>query len=206
MSTLDEIKKNWDNNTTASGQHYDHAAMQKIYKSRVNKHLRAAMQYFWASFALQIIVYALLSHVLIKYWSDTETLLYGIGGVLLYIPFTVTLMRKFKRMAIVKPREGHTGVSLYQYVLEQHALLSGFFTFKKRYELVLIPLSAAIGVFLTFKLFVPGGVLQHMSGAAITFAITIASCVAAIVAENKKSFEQPLHQLSEILREFKRDF
>jgi len=206
MTTLEELKKKWDENkdTTSGPLAYDEVALEKIFKSRVKKHTNKAMQYFWASFVLQIIVYALLSHVIVKYWSDSEMLLFSLGGVLLFLPFTIMLMKKFKRIAATKlTGENNTGISLHQYVLRHHALLLSFYNFKKRYEHVLIPLSSAIGVFLTFKLYVPGGVQQHPAGAGITFVITLLSCAMAIRSENKKSFEQPLHQLQEILDEFK---
>ncbi|MBA4058691.1 MAG: hypothetical protein C0490_28500 [Marivirga sp.] len=64
-------------------------------------------------------------------------------------------------------------------------------------------MSSAIGVILIFNLYVPGGVKGNLTGALTTFAITLLSCAIAIFSENKKSFEQPIHQLQEILDEFK---
>jgi len=206
MLTFEELKKKWNENKSAlSGTRtYDEVALEKIFKSRVKKQTNAAMQYFWASFTLQVLVYALLSHVLVKYWPDIEMRSYSIGGVLLFLPFTIMLMKKFKRIATTKLDAGSNAeTSLYAYVHQHHALLSSFYNFKKRYELMLIPLSSAIGIILAFKLYVPGGVLEHPVGAVITFAITLCSCVMAIRSENKKSFEKPLHQLQEILNEFK---
>jgi len=205
MSTFEELKKVWDENqrTVSVPNYYDQTAIEKIVRSRTKKHTNTAMQYFWAAFVLQILVYALLSHVMIKYGSDIETLLFSSAGVLLFLPFTIVLMKKFKRMAITKPEEGNTGTSLYNYVVKQRGLLQSFYTFKKRYELILIPLSTVIGVFLTFKLYVPGGVEENITGAVVTFVIAIISCILAILSENKKSFEQPLHDLNLLLNEFK---
>jgi hypothetical protein len=211
MSTFEDIKKAWVENQSAipEAQTYNLAMLEKIAKGRVKKHMAASMQFFWASFTFQIIVYALLSHVTLKYGTDRETLLLGITGILLYLPFTIMLMRKFKRIAVLKPvgeaGEDNSKTSLYKYIQRKHDLLQSFYTFKKRYELLLIPLSASIGVFLTFKLFVPGGMEAHPIGAAITFAITLVSCFLAIRSENKKSFQQPLRQLRELLDEFKQE-
>ncbi|HYI78974.1 MAG TPA: hypothetical protein VEW65_15240, partial [Chryseolinea sp.] len=113
------------------------------------------------------------------------------------------LLKKFKRMAIAKPEDRNSGKSLYQYVLLQHSLLESFFVFKKRYELLLVPLSTAIGVFLTFKLFVPGGVAENPIGAVITFFTTIITMVVSTRMENKRSFEQPLCDLKQLLNDFK---
>ncbi len=162
------------------------------------------MQYFWASFILQIIVYALLSHVIIKYGSDTAVLGVAAGCALLYVPFTVMLLRKFKQLAVLKMGEEHTAsLSIYEYISRQHALLTGFYKFKKAYELFLIPLSSAILIWIFFRIYVPGGIMAHPLGALICFILTLVSCIVAIIMENKKRFEQPISQLKEILHELK---
>lgn len=208
MLTLEELKTKWGEKQSASPGHtaYDPPSLEKIIKSRVNKHTKTSMRYFWASFTLQVLVYSLLSHVIVKYWQDTEMLYFCIGGIFLFLPFTIMLMRKFKRLASIKPsRDENAVTSLYDYILRQQAQLRSFYNFKKWYELFLIPLSSAIGVMLTFKLYVPGGVDEHWMGAITTFMITILSCMAAIHSENKKSFKEPIQQLQNILAEFRDD-
>jgi hypothetical protein len=205
MSTFEELKRVWDTNQeTAPGyKPYDRETLGSIVKSRTKKNMKKSMQYFWGALFLQILVYALLSHVIIKYGSDTKTLSLGIAGIILYLPFTFLLMKKFKQMAIVKPANANSGRSLYQYILQQRALLQSFYSFKKSYEFLLVPLSTAIGIFLTFKLFVPGGVEENLTGAIITFLITLFSMIASVRLENKKSFEEPLHEFNQLLKEFK---
>ena len=207
MSTFEELKRVWDTDQeTAQGyDHYSHEAFRIIVKSRTKKNMKKSMQYFWGALFLQILVYALLSHVVIKYGGDTKTLFIGIGGMLLYLPFTILLMKKFKQMAIIKPAHANSGRSLYQYVFQQRALLQSFYSFKKSYEFLLVPLSTGIGVFLTFKLFVPGGVEENPTGAIITFLITLFSMIASVRLENKKSFQLPLHDLNQLLNEFQNE-
>jgi hypothetical protein len=204
MSTFEDLKKVWeaDRETAKRYLPYDHKTLDNIVKSRTKKHMKKSMHYFWGALFLQILVYALLSHVIIKYGGDTRTLLFGMAGILLYLPFTIVLMKKFKQMAVVKPKQGDSGRSLYQYVFQQRELLRSFYTFKKRYEFLLVPSSTAIGVFLTFKLFVPGGVEENPTGAIITFLITLLSMITSIRLENKKSFEEPIHDLNGLLNEF----
>ncbi|HEY6979060.1 MAG TPA: hypothetical protein VH396_22345 [Chitinophagaceae bacterium] len=206
MSTLEELKKIWEQKQDAgtATATYTNASFEKIIKTRVKKHTKNAFQYFWASFTLQIIVYSLLSHVIVKYGQDKPILYFAVAGVLLFIPFTIMLMRKFKKLATAKPvQEENANASLYDYVLHQQTLLYSFYNFKKWYEFFLTPLSCAIGVSLVFELYVPGGVTEHWPGAVIAFIISLISCIAAIYSENKKSFIQPIHQLQNILDEFK---
>jgi len=205
MKTLEELKKEWGKNlNTVSGeQAYSKTDIEKIFKARVKKHTNTAMQYFWASFVLQVMVYALLSHVIVAYWSDTTALWLSMAGVFLFIPFTVVLMKKFKQIAVAKPADAdNIATSLHAYTQRRYALLQSFYNFKKRYELILIPLSSAIGVVLVFKLYVPGGVQEHLAGALLSFIVTLFSCVYAIRLENRKNFEEPLRQFEKIINEF----
>jgi hypothetical protein len=201
METLDELKKQWSRASTEPGT-YTEVSMKKIIKSRIHNHLKTSLQYFWASFALQILVYALLSHVIIKYSNDLTIVVPGVLGILLFIPFTIMLMKKFKRLATSNLNEANAS-AINEYVSKQRELLESFFTFKKQYEIIHIPLSAAIGVLLTFSLYVPGGVRENLFGALLTYALTLISCYLAIRSENKKSFVQPLEQLDSILNEYK---
>lgn len=207
MSTIDQLKEKWGetHGVNPNPGAYDSDSFRKIVKSRVRKHTNKAMQYFWASFALQIIVYALLSHMIVRYWHDGSILFPAIAGILLFIPFTIILMRKFKAIAMTRPQvqPGDAAEnSLHRYIAVRRNLLDSFYRFKRRYELMLIPLASAIGVFITFKLYIPGGVQAHQDEAIIAFAITIASCAVAIGVENRKNFREPLQQFDRILEEF----
>jgi hypothetical protein len=124
----------------------------------------------------------------------------------MFLPFTIVLIKKFKGLASLKiQRSTSQENSLRDYVARQHALLSGFYKFKKRYELMLIPLSAAIGVVLVFRLYVPGPLSQHWTGMLITFILTMISCMLAIRSENRKSFREPLRELESVMDEFRQE-
>lgn len=201
MDRIEGLKGKWCTSTNPNNANLGAEELASVFRKRVNSRLKSSMQYFWASFALQLLVYGLLTHVLVKNWLQPDYMLFAGCGILLYVPFTIVLLRKFKAIAVAKPH-GHTTVSLYQYVDFHYTQLASFYKFKKRYEIILIPLSVAIGTILTFNLFVPGGVSQYPNGAIITFIVSLASCIYAIVRENRQSFEEPLRELANMLREF----
>jgi hypothetical protein len=205
MSILEESKKIWEQkeNAGAVPAIYTPASLGKIIRNRVKKHTKNSLKYFWASFAMQVIVYSLLSHVIFKYWQNGTILYFAIAGVLLFIPFTIMLLQKFKKLVTENPSQHQNiGTSLRDYVFRQQALLRNFYNFKKWYEFFLTPLSCAIGVSHVFELYLPGGVREHWRGAVIIFVISLVSCVAAAYSENKKSFIRPIKQLQNILDEF----
>lgn len=203
---MDQLKKEWSAAHSGETGTYNTATFTKLVRSRVKGHTHTAMQYFWASFVLQVAVYALLCHVIVRYWQDRGILLSAIMGILLFIPFTTVLMIKFKAIATARPdvRHGdHTGeVPLRDYIAVRRNLLLSFYRFKKWYEFILIPLASAIGVFIVFELYVPGGVAEHPSGALVTLLITLCSCALAISRENRRNFREPLARFDEVLAEF----
>ncbi|WP_298733398.1 hypothetical protein [uncultured Chitinophaga sp.] len=202
MMTLDKLKEEWGQreNKPVTPAVYSQQEFNTIIKSRIMKNKNIAMQYFWAAFALQMLVYALLFHVVIRYWAQTAIAITGLTGVALYIPFTVMLLKKFKRIASARLMD-KVDASLYRHIAFCRRELQSFYRFKKHYEMVLVPLSAAIGTFLTFELYVPGGAFAHLSVAVITFVVAVLSCLYAIRRENERNFEQPIARFQQMLDE-----
>lgn len=204
MSTLDELKQEWATAALSSSPppQVDRAQLQAITQTRSAQHINQAMRYFWGSLTLQILVYALLSHVGIRFGRVPLVLGLCLGGALLHLPFTVMLLRHFKRIARASPAPHEASFSLQARIQQQYDSLRAFYQFKRGYEYGLIPLSTALGVWLLFHLYVPGGVANHFLGAALLYLLPLLSCGWAIQRENRLHFQQPLHSLQELLEEF----
>ncbi|TGD77677.1 hypothetical protein [Hymenobacter wooponensis] len=204
MSTLDELKHVWATGAPgpAGGQRVEPAQLLAITKARGARQVNRAMHYFWASLMLQLIVYGLLSHVFIRFWGGLGVQALCLGGALLYLPFTIVLLRQFKRIARASPARRAGGASLRAGIQQQYDGLRAFYRFKRGYEYLLIPLSTALGVWLVFRLYVPGGVPQHPTGALLTYLLALLASGWAIQRENRLHFEQPLRQLQDLLAEF----
>ena len=200
MDALDEMKGKWARQNDA-GQPYDANNLLRVIRQRVRIHTRDSMKYFWASFTLQLIVYGLYAHVIVRFIYDPAVLSFAVVGVLIFIPFTYMLLRKFKRLAVLKP-DGNETTSVHQYLVMNRNLLQDFFRFKLRYEWVLIPLSTLVGTLLVFKIYVPGGPIAYPNGVWITMVISLVSCYLAIRKENRVSFRKPLAELDKLLSEF----
>jgi hypothetical protein len=204
MKNLDDLRNEWKKNMneeSASGA-YNEESLHALVKHRVKKHTGMTMRYFWPAFFCQLLVYAMLSHVVVKYWGQAEIVLAGMGGILLFIPFTWVMMKKFKTMATL--RVGNNGITtIREYILQHRSLIQSFFRFKQWYELILIPLASLIGVWIVFELFVPGGVMDAFKGALICYVITLVSCAFAVIQENKKNFREPLCELQKVIDDFK---
>lgn len=203
MQNLEEIKTNWKGGTQQSRPgDLDKSAWQTVLKQQAKKQKNLSMQYFWASFIYQIIVYGFLVHVIIKYWGDPMVLLTSVFCLLLYVPFMIVLMQKFKRMAVLKQNENPASdLSIKQYIQDQHSLLSSFYAFKTRYEIVLVPFSSAIFVWIFFRFYFPNGVFDYPTASILLFIVVLGACSAAIFAENQRNFKKPMKKLEEILKD-----
>jgi hypothetical protein len=200
MDALDEMKGKWAKQNDAA-QPYDPNKLLRVIRQRVRIHTRESMKYFWASFTLQLIVYGLYANVIARFFHDPVVVTFALVGVLIFFPFTFMLLRKFKRLAVLKPN-GNGSTSVHQYLSMNRKLLQDFFRFKLHYEWVLIPLSALVGTLLVFKIYVPGGPIANPNGVWITMVITLVSCYLAIRKENRVSFRKPLGELDKLLSEF----
>ncbi|WP_181163733.1 hypothetical protein [Pontibacter mangrovi] len=204
MSALDDLKRQWDKGPQAfpAASPYDKASFGTLIQLRMKKQHNMIFRYFWASFTFHLIVYALLTHVMIRHWNDTGTLVLGLTGLLATVPFTAMMLRRYKQMALSKVNR-ESMASIHASVTRQRNRLASFYAFKRRYELAWIPLLSAIGVVLVFNLFFPGGVMAFPLGAAVTYALTLLSCLLAIRSENRKYFNRPLQELQSILDDYK---
>lgn len=206
MATLDELKKEWQMDAPAASvlPRFDQADLLATIRARGARQVNRAIQYFWASLTLQIIIYGMLTHLFVRFWGVPAVQWLCLAGGLLYLPFTVVLMRQFKRVARASPARQDGSFSVRARMQRQYDSLRAFYRFKRGYEYGLIPLSTALGVYLTFRLYVPGGLWQHPTGAITTCLLTLLACGWSILRENRRHFERPLRDLEEVLREFEK--
>lgn len=98
---IDDLKKNWKKSEIKYAP-VSNESFKTIYKTRIKKQNNEIMKYFWSSFVFQLIVYGLFFHFVIRYGTSNEVLLLSAMGIIIYIPYTVILMNRYKRMAILK--------------------------------------------------------------------------------------------------------
>ncbi|MFD1141125.1 hypothetical protein ACFQ4C_08400 [Larkinella insperata] len=204
MSVLDELKNQWDqaNAVPPGSPGYDHPTLEELVRTRARQPINQAMHYFWGALTLQIIVYALLSHVWVRFWTQPHIPWFCLAGMLLYLPFTVMLLKKFKQIAQPNPPGKHASLSVQNRIQDQYRNLVSFYRFKKRYEYILIPISTGLCIFLLFSLYVPGGLQQHPTAAGVLYGLTLLSCGWAIRRENLAQFKGPIDELQGLLSEF----
>ena len=173
--------------------------LQAIIASRVKKEFKTVSEFVWAAVAYQIILYSFLARTLVRHWGDTQSMLLCLGGAALYIPLTVALIRRVKKLF----GRGSAVPDILHKVEGEYSRLRDFFQFKKRMDWIGVPVSCAIIVLVTFTLFVEGGVMRNPATSLVFFAVWVGMSVMAIRAENKKRFILPLRRLEEILGDLK---
>lgn len=178
--------------------------LQVIISSRVRKELKTVGQFVWAAIVYQIILYSFLTHTLIRRWGDTQIMILCLAGGVFYIPLTVALIgrvRKLYRRRSAAP--GSPVPDVFQNVEGEYARLTDFFRFKKRMDWIGVPITCAIIVLVTFTLFVEGGVEGNPRAGLALFALWVGMSLIAIHAENRKRFISPLRHLEQVLDDLK---
>jgi len=160
--------------------------------------------YFWSSFVMQIIVYGLLCHTLIKHIHDKPLIIVCLSCILMYLPLTIVLLNVFKRIAILKNQNANgMDVPIGSYVIEKYRLLKKFYVFRKWYEPVLLTISTGIMVWVITRLYFQGGVNDHPMLALSIFIPSIIACVIVSIKNTEKYFRQPLIKLEELIADLK---
>ena len=173
--------------------------LQTIIASRVRKEFKTVSEFVWAAVVYQIILYSFLTRTLVRHWGDTQTMLLCLAGAALYIPLTVALIRRVKRLFA----RGSAVPDVLHKVEGEYLRLRDFFQFKKRMDWIGVPVSCAIIVLVTFTLFVEGGVMRSPATSLVFFAVWVGMSVMAIRAENRKRFILPLRRLEQVLGDLK---
>jgi len=178
--------------------------MQAIIASRVKKQRKTVSEFVWAAVVYQIILYSFLTRTLVRNWGDTQSMLLCLAGAALYIPLTVVLIRRVRKLFGRRVEELGVAVPDMLHKVEgEYRRLGEFFQFKKRMDWIGVPVSCAIIVLVTFTLFVHGGVTGNPVASLALFGVWVGMSVMAIHAENKKRFILPLRHLEEVLGDLK---
>lgn len=206
MKQFEDIKQMWEceHNKVKNWQTYDENAVEAVIKNRVKMHKKTVMKYFWTTFILQLSVYAIFSHLFVKSLFSDTILWPCLIVIILFIPFTSMLLKKYKAIAITN-LNNNSGSSIKRFLQEHKYHLESFYSFKKLYEWVLVPVCSTIMVILYFQKFVKSensfkwiiGSMIFISSSLIWYLL--------IRWQNKKSFQKPLSQIDETINEFTKD-
>ncbi len=200
METFDEVRNFWNENTNlpSGSMSVNGEKFRQVIKFRIKKEKRNISEYFWLSLSYQILIYSFACHLIVRFWGDIQILALSGIGILLYAPLTIILMRKFKSMLIQREIDGK---DVQSGVRHQHEMLGQFFRFKKRFDMVALPITSVILAAIIFKLYVPGGLEEHFTGAIILSAVMLIIYGVAAWFENRKHFVKPLRRLTFILED-----
>ena len=99
MTFSNEIEKVWKEGK--AGERFAPLAgldLQAIISSHVRRELKTVGHFVWAAIVYQIILYSFLIHTLVRQWGDRRTMLLCLGGAALYIPLTIALIRRARKL------------------------------------------------------------------------------------------------------------
>ncbi len=202
MEQFDEVRDFWQKNTMPQANTVSKENVETVIKSRIRKEKKKIVEYFWLSLGYQILIYSFACFLAVKYIGDTQMMLLCAAGALLYIPFTIMLMRKFK--AMYKPT-GNQPADIRANVMQQSRLLTQFFRLKKRFDFISIPVTCLILELILFKLYVPGGIKAYIPGSIAAYVLGLLIFGVAAWFENKKHFVKPLLVFELILEDIEKN-
>ena len=178
------------------------SSFRNIILSGANREKNQVIQYFWAAFVYQIILYSLFCWTFFRNSGNRAILLAVLAGLCANIPFTWALLKRFKIMYGQSLSRGTPGYSIKTNIELYYTRLSAFFRFKKIADGFLVPVNAFIATYILFGLYTAGGFFHHLFWGFILFAGIWLACGVAVWLENKNNFQKPLHKIALLLQEF----
>ncbi|MBL0742059.1 hypothetical protein [Chryseolinea lacunae] len=200
MESFDEVRKLWNANKACGVDDVKAEALAANIRKRLAQERRTVMEYFWAVFVYHIILYALATHVVIKFYGNTLVMILASACAVLHVPFTMVLLKKFKAMCVARAAETAHEVSAY--VAQQYEQVQAFFILKKRFDLISIPVTCGCMAATIFEGYVPGGIANNVLATLVVFALLFGAFVWATRLDNRKRFEKPLVHLDMIMKDF----
>ena len=170
-------------------------------KDRIKKQKRTIAQYGLASWVWQFIFYALAVNLIVWVGGNRTILYMSMLGILLYIPFTVAYAKFFSGFIKNSGKRAAPIDSIAIDLKNQYQNLKSFFSFKKKFDLIGIPVTGAFIVIIFEALnFIPQISLNPLP-AIIIFIFYLSAFAVASYSENKKRFTEPLNKLKTIMDE-----
>jgi len=201
MEQFDELQALWQKNTIPQAPAVSKENVAAVIASSVRKEKKKLVEYFWASLGYQIMIYSFACFLAVKYRGDMQVVVLCAIGALMFIPFTIVLMRKFK--AMFKPA-AENATDIQANIRRQSQLLTQFFRVKKVFDFISIPVYCFIMDVILFKLYTPGGIEAHMPLGIGLYVLGLLVFGIAARLENRKHFVKPLQNFALILEDMEK--
>ncbi len=199
METFDDIKKSWDNEQYKAPNPLTKASVDSIILSRIRSEKKTLIEYFWSSLIYQNLIYGFGTYFVIKYWNDLQFVLPMLSVMIIYIPFTLFMIIRFKGMLNSEAVKNSNQLSALVFVANLHTQLRAFYALKRKFDWVTVPLCCMVFVIIIFKVFVGSAAQVNLQTAIILFFAWFAMFMIAIHFENQKRFKKPLLKMELIL-------
>lgn len=199
MDTLDDLKQIWlqDSRQTNTNNAVNKETMKRIIKPQIKKEQNYIKEYLMAFAVWQILVYAALSHFMVRYWADQQFAFCCAIGILSFIPYSIIFHRhvnSVKLRAVSNPDAPLT--DLQTDLANQIKQVSSYFSFKKKFDFIGIPVISFVMAAIIMKV---SPVPLTSTAGTIIFGITLIIMAWTTYVQNKNNFELPLAKLRLIL-------
>ena len=206
MESLDELKNYWQKQPQPQVTPLNKININTAVQAGLRKERNKVRDYVWLAGFWQWFVYAALCHLLVRFWGDWQYMAWCFGGILLYIPFTWVFMRKIKAFhALGVRKKGIPLPDVRTNIKDQHAVLASFYSFKKRFDLLMIPAASFIVTITCSQFNWSPPLTDSLPVHVCIFVVTLVAFTTATYHENKKHFKAPLQNLKSIISDLEKD-
>ncbi len=202
MEAIDEMKNLWEKSKKEGDvDNLREGDVLIMIKSRVNKEKRTIAQYTLASWVWQFIGYTLLVNMIVRFWGNWISVLACLAGILVFAQFTIKYARFCSKIIKSAGKQLTTVEALSDSLKTQQANLNEFFTFKKKFDFIGIPVLGVVIVMILSAFDILPGLDLNPAPVILLFALIQTIFIMATMVEDKKRFIAPLERMDVMIKE-----
>jgi len=208
MEPIDELQRFWKDHKDSGipAPVLNKEEMKKILAPKIRKEQRFFLEYFFAFYFWLFLLYSALFYFMIRYWGDWIFDLLCLIGIGVYIPYTIVFIKNFRNIRYKASASPDASLpDIYHQLRLECRSITHYFNFKKRLDLVGMPLLSLIIVALLSKFSALPAPGRSLLPAIIAFLLILGVLTFVTLLQNKKNFIQPLRQLQFIIKELEKD-
>ncbi|MBG6236117.1 hypothetical protein IWX76_002698 [Pedobacter sp. CAN_A7] len=206
MDTLDDLRGDWKRGRDLGAPllPLKNSELKDWIKGSMKKEQQLVFRYAVKTFIWSLLVFSFLTYLMLRFWGDWNLFVVCMAAMAIYIPFTAVFMKHYKRFFAVECGVQQE-VDLKQGLHIKFMALKQFYSVKKIFDWLMVPLSCAVIALTVNKYAFDAPFIEHLGFNIITFILYSTAFIYVTRKDNTTYFKVPMKKMETVMREMEDD-
>ena len=206
MDTLDDLKGDWKRGRDLGAPllPFKSNEFKDWIKVNMKKEQQLVFRYAVKTFVWSLLVFSFLTYLMLRFWGDWNLFAVCMAAMAIYIPFTAVFMKHYMRFFAVEC-EAQQEVDLKQGLRIKFMALKQFYSIKKIFDWLMVPLSCLVISLTINKYAFHAPFAEHLGFNMITFILYSAAFIYVTAKDNTTYFKVPMKKMETVMQEMEDD-